>query len=94
MREHDDLAAADALGQRSAKRSAEGDAEGGGADGASDRRLGGVEELLEERQQRLGGVEIEKRANPGEGYRNDGAGIAVQRARLRSRFALAVGTAD
>ncbi len=83
--EHDDLAASDALGQRSAKGRAQGNAEGCGADGAADLRFGGVEDLLEERQQRLGGVEIEKCADPGERHRDDGAGI-VRRAR-RLRFA-------
>ena len=63
-REHDDLAAADALGQRSAEGSAEGDAEGCSTDGAPDLRLGGVEDLLEERQQRLGCVEIENAPIP------------------------------
>ena len=43
--------------------------------------LGGVEDLLEERQQRLGGVEIEKRADPGEGHRDDGARVIAVRAR-------------
>ena len=75
--EHDDLAASDPLGQRSAEGCAEGDAEGGSTDGASDRRFGGVEDLLEERQQRLGGIQIEKCADPGEGYRDDSAGIGL-----------------
>ncbi len=49
-REHDDLAAADALGQGSAKGSTERDAESCSTDGAPDLGLGGMEELLEERQ--------------------------------------------
>ena len=85
--EHDDLATADALGQRSAKGCAEGYAEGSGTHCASDRRLGGVEYLLEERQQWLGGVEIEKRTNASKRYRDDGSGIAPPLARARSRFA-------
>ena len=74
--EHDDLAASDALGQRAAEGRAEGNAEGCGTDGAPDLRLGGVEDLLEERQQRLGGIEIEECADPSEGHRDDRAGIA------------------
>ena len=73
--EHDELAPAHTLGQGSAKGRAESDSEGGCADRAPHLGFGGMKDLLEERQQRLSGIEIEERRNPGKGHRDDGARV-------------------
>jgi hypothetical protein len=72
---NDYLAPTDALSKSSAEWRAERNAKGCGADGSSHLGFGGVEYLLKEWQQRLCGVEIEKRSDPGERYSNYGSRV-------------------
>ena len=49
----------------------DGHPQGGGGEGEGDRGLGGLEQALQQRQQRLGGIEPQERREAGERHRQD-----------------------